>query len=171
MIGEITPDMGRKLIEGVIIQEPILVLIDTGGGDIEAAHIISAFLAYNGQTTGLVLGRVDSAGIIVLQSCHNRIMMENATMFFHSTSLTPRFRNLDAESDEKIEEYRKSRLESQHKYESSIAHRCGLTSEQIREFCRQERRLTAKEAVEHGLADRVLSFEELLPLNILFPKP
>lgn len=171
IIGDITDQTPRSLGDLPIIDEPLLVVIDSPGGILEAAFAVAAFLNYTDQSTALVTGKADSSAIVVLQACKHRVMLDTASIFFHSSGFTKRFRNLDAECDKKMQAYREERLASQALYDKAVARRSKVSPEEIRELCRKEKRLSATEALHYGFVDKVVTIEKLLQLKILFPTP
>jgi ATP-dependent protease ClpP protease subunit len=145
-------------------KEQISLLIDSGGGQMDTTSTIRACMLLSEiEFTGIVLGRAMSAAFNLLQTCHKRIALPNASLMFHWGSRT--FTNsalaaLNSGNMHPIESYLKEAAQVV-KY---ISERSGLTEEKLRELATYDMHLTALDGIEMGLLDSLL---ENLPKNIL----
>lgn len=87
--GRINSEMASGLFHTMAAMEileiaPITLLIDSGGGDIDAGEfIIEGIRMLNSPITGLVMGQAGSMAIDVLLSCKKRIGLPNSRYFMH----------------------------------------------------------------------------------------
>lgn len=76
----------RAQILGMTVtsDEPVKLLIDSGGGECEAALIFADFLcSFHIPITGIVNGSCKSSALIVLQGCTKRLATPHSQFFLH----------------------------------------------------------------------------------------
>lgn len=143
----------------------VTVRINSGGGDVFAAHAISnQLIDYKGEVTVIIDGLAASAATIVAMAGDKIIMPKNAMMMIHNPmiymgdyctadELTSTANALDKIKGSIISAYQK---------------RCNLKAEKLAELMDAETWLTADECVNYGFADEISGkLDPVLNNNIL----
>lgn len=135
--------------------DPIVVQISSGGGSIIAGWAIhDMFLTSAAPIITAGFGYVGSAATVIFQAGLARLLSPNTRLMIHeiSRSLTE---GTDFDKAGLREELREmSRL--QRDIERMFAKRTGQPIDRIRDWCEDETAFSAREAVKHGFADKVL---------------
>lgn len=142
--------------------EPIVLLIDSNGGDrVPATHLRQVIKGLSVPVYGLVIGRCYSAAFYVLQACHKRIAREGTNLLFHNNFLDVVVR-VDPDSDLCVAH---GMLEATRKHLRRVRTQI-LTEIQsdLQEFSRRKllevmkkgEKISASEALEDGFLDEVL---------------
>lgn len=131
--------------------EDITLHIDSfGGGVYSGMHLYDVISSSKACIKGFAVGRAESAAFVALQACQRRIASPNANLMYHAPALAG-LRLDQPDLQERLEDYGRF-------------HECILASmvkrgrtplETLREWSRQERELTAREALEAGLIDEI----------------
>lgn len=141
--------------------KPITIVLDSCGGDVtEGLRIYNLILNCNNFVRVIVEGKAESMASIILQAADERVMLEDAHMVIHMgedgfDSQHPvnarRWVKKADEDNKRIEDiYLKKIKEKKPKY----------TRNNLKELMLFDRILSPKEAVEMGLADKVLKDDE-----------
>lgn len=131
---------------------PITLVVCSPGGEDGAGWVIyDALRLCNNQTIVQCYGECQSIAALVLQggdirllSPHCRFMVHNGSLAFDAT--VTELRALVTEVEVLTQSYYKA-----------LCDRSGYTEEGIRELCDKETYLSAKETVDYGFADGILS--------------
>lgn len=89
--GEITEEVGNAISSQLleldsISDSPIQLFINTPGGDVTSAFMIyDALQIITSPVNGIVSGACLSAGLFILQGCHERAAFTNASFMYHET--------------------------------------------------------------------------------------
>ncbi len=142
---------------------PIEIRIYTGGGDVHAGLAVYDFLRqYKGKKTGVVYGYARSMGAVILQACDERLCLPHSTVLIHHVSKTSV--SLDElEDPDRLDRLRKSMQTDQETLYEILVARTGRSKDEVREACKKDRDMTAKEAFEFGLIDRIIVSEPVKP--------
>lgn len=147
------------------------VLIDSRGGQLATALSISAAFADHGDVHVHYTGINASAATIASLGAKHVTIAPDAFYLVHQASLPFfEFRNLNSDQ---IEEYVKS-LEKKKAdlltYDRSIseayARRCKKSPDDLLALMKEERLLSAKEALDWGFVDQIISYEGDAPLRV-----
>jgi ATP-dependent Clp protease protease subunit len=131
----------------------ITVLMHHYGGSVYSGLAIYDAIRYSKCRTKLfVYGACMSMGVCILQAATRRIMMPNATLMLHSGATTL---EADHNIELKAEIQEGQRLDQL--YEEIIAKRSRIVPKKLTEMCNKKTYLTARQAVQMGLADLVYS--------------
>jgi len=136
-------------------RKEIVLYIDSYGGAIHAAMSIYDMIYCSPvPVTGIVYRQAYSAAAVILQACHERVAMQNADLLFHPCIFDMvEFHHID-------EEEMKSSLRLPRERENSIkrivAVRSGKSEEDAWAFIKEERYISAEEALALGFVDRVI---------------
>ena len=143
--------------------EPIVVQITSAGGSIIAGWALhDLFLTNSAPVVTVGFGYVGSAAAVAFQSGVARLISPNTKFMIHEVSLSL---GEDASLDEKrIRKELGEMVGLQRNIERMFAKRTGQPIARIRAWCKAETEFTAREAVKHGFADKVLRGRRL-------PKP
>lgn len=134
---------------------PIEIRIYTGGGDVHAGLAVYDFLRrYKGKKTGIVYGYARSMGAVILQACDERLCLPHSTVLIHHVS-TQSVSLDDLEDPERLDRLRRSMQDDQETLYEILVARSGKSKEEVREACKKDKDMTAKEALEFGLIDRI----------------
>lgn len=176
LIGEINETVVAEMINTLIRVEPCLLVMDSSGGNVRAGEALSGALRDNDHVTALVVGRVESMAIPVLQACAHRVALVSASFFFHSLKATRQMQALDMFDAAKVESLAADIREVQERYWHRILRRIEelpskpekeLTQELLRHWCTNEVRLSAVEALSYGLVDEVKELPDILNVKAL----
>lgn len=134
---------------------PVTIRINSGGGEMIAASVIRSILMdYPGKKTVRIDGLCASAAVAVAMAGDVVRMQDSAYMMIHNPFVSLLWGYLDAAFltgyAEKLELFKEGLMDT---YES----RTGLKREWIDEMMDAETWMTAKQAVELGFADEVIS--------------
>ncbi len=142
---------------------PIEIRIYTGGGDVHAGLAVYDFLRrYEGKKTGVVYGYARSMGAVILQACDERLCLPYSTVLIHHVSTTSV--SLDElEDPDRLDRLRKSLQADQETLYEILVTRSGKTKEEVRDACKKDKDMTAKEALDFGLIDKIVVSEPVKP--------
>lgn len=144
---------------------PIEVRICTGGGSVRAGLGVYDFLRqYRGKKTGIVWGYALSMGAIILQACDERLCLPHSSVLIHHVN-TESVSLDELEDPDRLNLLRKSMQEDQETLYKILVARTGKSKEKVRKACKRDESMTAKEALEFGLVDRIIVFEPFQPTN------
>jgi ATP-dependent Clp protease protease subunit len=153
--------MAERAIKNLYIlesinQDPITVILNTGGGSVtQGFAIYDTIKACKSHVTMIATGECSSMGTIILQAADKRIVDQHVTFMIHVGTLElPQDHVKNVKNamkwDEQLEEYCNSiYLEKIHQKHPHF------TKHQLNSKLEFDRYLTANEAVELGLADEV----------------
>jgi len=158
---DITLDLARSFIPmfRAIDSTPgdITIMICSGGGDCYAGNAI--FTAINNarnRTTIIGCGMVFSMAAVLLQAADERILEENCRFMFHDVSIAT-LRDVPYHQLMNISKDAQALLDYNLKV---ISDRSGIPMNELRNISRQEIWMSAKEAVKHGFADKVIKLKK-----------
>lgn len=162
MGGDVDEIMANKMLKGLQILDAkartkkLTILMNSPGGDeYHGLAIFDAIKNCKSPTVTKVYGHAMSMGSWILQASDKRYMTANSTMLLHYGTLnyeghTKDFQRWAEESkrlDALMEDTYLERIKEKHPR---------YTREQLKELISFDKFLTAKEAVDLGLADRVI---------------
>ncbi len=131
----------------------IRLVLNSPGGYVESGiAIYDAIRTFPYNTDIEVCGEASSMASVILQAGRRRLLHQNAVVMIHDGTVGTdgEQSTIDRISQAKFMEYELQRM-----YDI-YASRSSLTSEEWREKCRHDTYLTAKEAVDLGLADEII---------------
>lgn len=146
-------------------RDPVLVLMDSDGGHAGGGRpLCDALRLMAAPTIGLVVGRAYSAACEVLQGCRLRLATSHSRLLAHHGTKEMAFKLRDgSNSDDDIRGLvRQSRTVQEDGDRASVAllvHRTGRSAEEIQSLLKQDRVLSAREAIGFGMLDAVVSEE------------
>lgn len=131
--------------------EPLEVVINSGGGDVYAgSEIYTALRAYQGDVTVKIVGIAASAASVIAMAGNTIEISPTAQIMIHNVSSA-------ASGDHRSLAHKAEVLKN---YNLSIANayidKTGLERENLLELMNHETWLTAEQAVEKGFADKVM---------------
>lgn len=161
-------DVGGRMVDQIHLSlmeldgrgcPPIEIRIFTNGGNVHAGLAVYDFLRrYKGKKTGVVYGYARSMGAVILQACDERLCLPHSTVLIHHVSQTSV--SLDElEDPDRLDRLRKSMQTDQETLYEILVARTGRSKDEVREACKKDRDMTAKEALEFGLIDRIIVSE------------
>ncbi len=138
-------------------EKPIFILMNNPGGDeYHGMAIYDAIKACKNHITITVFGHAMSMGSVILQAADERIMAPNSKMMIHhgTMSMDGHAKNFESWADE----VKRLRIQMVEIYlEKMILIDSKITSKKIDAMCDFDKFFTAQEAVDIGLADKVLT--------------
>lgn len=140
--------------------EPITVLVNSPGGDIDAGLLMYDVLQTSPAPVRLVvLGMAYSmAAVIFAAGRHGRYMLPNSKLMLHEPLLGyPIGGNTSS-----IKTISDDLLATRDKINRLLAKHTGKTQEEIEETTKHDRFFTAEESVTFGLCDKVITFSEFV---------
>ena len=133
----------------------IEIRIFTNGGGVGAGlDIYDAVKRYTGRKTGVVYAYARSMGAIILQACDERVCLKHATVLIHHVNMQSI--SLDVIEDRKrFTKLRQQMWADQKALYAILMRRTGKSEKEIRDTCKKDVDMTAREAREFGLIDRI----------------
>lgn len=166
ILGEIEDSIVQRFLPALkyleLSEGPIKVILSSpGGGESEGYAIYDALMGCKNQIIIEAYGHASSIATAILQAGDIRFVSRNCEILIHNgTSPTDE----DMEQDAVIDLAEKIKKDNE-KYYTILNSKSRLSLEQVKQFCKDEKTFTSKEAVELGLAD------DMLPFNKKFKKP
>jgi|AntRauTorcE11897_2_1112592.scaffolds.fasta_scaffold09675_4 ATP-dependent protease ClpP protease subunit len=143
--------------------EPIFLLIDSKGGEIESGlRLLDVINSLHSPINGIADGLVESVALDILQMCDRRLSLPNTRFFAHYGTYHKEIR-VDRNKFSKRDKDALFRKICAHKIprEELYIKRSNLNKEQLHDFFDQSERLglerTAAEMKEMGLIDEILT--------------
>lgn len=143
----------------------VTVRINSGGGDVFAAHAIhNQLVAYKGRVTVIVDGLAASAATIVAMAGQKIIMPSNSMMMIHN----PAIGMDDYYTAEDLQKYVDALTAIKGSIVAAYKKRCKLSSEELEVLMDAETWMGAQECLDKGFADEINgSIETVLNGNTL----
>lgn len=133
-------------------RKPIKLFFDSPGGELDAqAAICSIIELSETPIMGIAIGMVASAASYIYLSCHMRFALKSSYFILHKGSAT-----LNGDFDNimnSIDDYKKEI----DKLVNFIIERSNYTKEEVEEHIKKDWYVRAKEAVEKGLVDEIIT--------------
>jgi ATP-dependent Clp protease protease subunit len=163
--GTIDKDLAEKVIKQLLLLEaesddPVKVFIDSPGGDADAGYAIFDMLRFvKPDVITVGMGTVASAASLVLLAAKkkNRLSLPNAHFLIHQP--LSGMRGVATEIEIHAKELEKLRK----KINILIAEETGRKVEQVSDDTDRDYWLSAEEAQEYGLVDKIISGRKELP--------
>ena len=167
LTGDITEETALNFVKSIMIlareeeKEPIKIFINSSGGEINAGLLIYDCIV--GSTVSVkmyCLGKAYSmAAVIFSAGTHGeRYILENSEIMLHE----PLLGNRVGGNSSSIKSISDTLLETKGKLNEILAKHTGKKREEIDEATQYDHYFCAKEAIEFGLADQIISFSEML---------
>jgi ATP-dependent Clp protease protease subunit len=137
-------------------ERPITVILNSPGGEeVHGMAIYDAISSCQNHITGMVYGEASSMGSVILQACDERVMSPSSIMLIHNGDLyieqtydnAVRFLDLQKKYTKVIEDIYLEKIKEKHPR---------FTRKRLQELLVLDTYLMAKDAVELGLADKIL---------------
>ncbi len=143
----------------------VTVRINSGGGDVFAAHAIhNQLVAYKGRVTVIIDGLAASAATIVAMAGQKIIMLSNSMMMIHN----PAIGMDDYYTAENLQKYVDALTAIKGSIVAAYKKRCKLSSEELEILMDVETWMGAQECLDKGFADEINgSIETVLNGNTL----
>ena len=151
---EMVDYVAQKLLEfSDSPDEPILILITSPGGLIDCGLAIYDYLmTSNMPIITANYGTASSAAAIIMLAGEERMVSPNSTVMIHDASC-----EYEGQIDKNsLDIMRRDFTAIQGRLERLMAKRTKNTTKQIREWCRIEKRFSARQAVKAGFATRLI---------------
>lgn len=133
---------------------PILMKINSPGGDVVAASVMRAIMAdYPGEITARVDGLAASAAVIVTLAAKRVQIMDSAYMMIHDPGVMVLAAFLDLETLTKLRDDLRAIKDG---IVPTYANRTGLPEDKISRMMADETWMSARQAVAYGFADEIL---------------
>ena len=135
-------------------ESEITLLINSNGGDIkEGLKIVELITHSHALIKGQVIGKAVSMAAVILQACHERSMNETAYLRYHYGSWRVSFRMYF--EPEMLQRNIESGIKLQERLILPIAKKTGMSIKRIHDLFREDKRLSAQEALHLGLVDDI----------------
>ena len=144
--------------------EPIVLEIDSNGGDFQSAHELAMLIQkLDAPVYGLVVGNCYSSAFHILQACHLRLALPMASLAFHNNFKivvikTTADMNLDVVMG-MLQNEKQQRSESRMLVLRMMQERNPFyTEDELLQMMREERLLTAEGALGKGFIDEIVRY-------------
>lgn len=128
-----------------------LILSGSGGKMKWAFHLFDVIRTARYPIRGIVTDDLYSAGVMIVQACDERFISKSARLGFHKIGCE--------EDTEMTENLKKIIEEYQEKMIYLLTFRSKCSREEIMYFMKTGRILSSREALEKGLVDKIIDFE------------
>ena len=161
LAGEVDIEMAKYVREALLRLKAerspdIEVSITSGGGSVEyGLHIYDMIRLYEGETRGVVFGQAASMAAVILQACTERCAAENTRLLIHHINRNSVTLD-DMRRPKKIAKIHEEMEQRQKRLYEILSGRTGKNVARIRAVCVKDEEMTAQEALDFGLIDRVL---------------
>lgn len=147
----------NKLVEQFPEDEgDIVIEANSNGGFVTAgSEIYTALRNYKGKVTVEVTGMVASAASFAIMGADKVIMSPTAQMMIHKAL----FNEVSGNSDD-LQKAISALNSSDEAIVSAYVAKTGLSEDELMELMRNETYMSAREAVNKGFADEIMSFED-----------
>ena len=162
---EITPNLVNNVFKNIMVlkweseTKPITILINSAGGNIQAGMQLYDLLQTCKTPIRIVaIGQASSmAAVLLAAGKHGRYVFENTSVMIHQ----PLLGNAVSGNTTSIKEISDHLIETKEKMNRLLAKHTNKTVEEIDKATSYDHYFTAQEAVEFGLCDKIIGFEEL----------
>ena len=152
---DITPKLFKEQLYAVGNGAPVLLKIDSPGGDVFAASVIrSTLMDYPGRITARVEGIAASAAVMVTMGAEMVQVMDSAYMMIHDPYVALLFAILFPEDLVKLS---KALMSIKDGMLDVYAKRTGLVEDELAQMMADETWMSARQAVNFGFANEVIS--------------
>ncbi len=164
---EVTPKKFKDELYAIGKGGPVLLKVNSPGGDVIAASMMRSILTdYPGPVTARVDGVAASAAVAVVMAAGRIKMMDSAYMMIHDPSVVVFLAQLDIETLTSLRDELKSIKDG---IVPIYAERTGLSEDKLNHMMADETWMSAREAVELGFADEVITAGQKRPIeNVAF---
>lgn len=139
------------------LRKPIKIFINSIGGSIDVQAILCNVIEMSKTPIySYGMGMVASAASLIFMACHKRYMMPNAYMLVHKGSAALQGSFDDVASA--MADYEKT----VEKMLDFITKHSNYSADEIKENIRKDWYIKSKEAVEHGMADEIVTNIDVL---------
>lgn len=146
----------QKMHEG---SPKLVIYMSSNGGEVTAGLDICDLLQfYPGKKVAVVHALAASVAAVILQVCDWRTATPHSRILIHHVS----GRNITLDTirdEERMKKFVEAMEIDQSKLYSILTGRTRKSLEEIRETCKQDRSMPAKEALEYGLLDQIIATE------------
>lgn len=163
--GEINAESAMDFFKQVMLlnteddSAPISVFINSPGGEIDNGLLVyDSIVGSRAPIYTFCTGCAYSMGAVLFTCGKERIMLPHSKLMLHEPLLGGKIGG-NASSIKSISE---SLLETKSMMNKLLAHHTGKTEVEMDELTSYDHYFTAKEAVEMGLADRIMGFGEMM---------
>lgn len=141
-------------------QKPVRVVINSGGGEIDAGLKMCDVVAECPcRVDAYCFGKAYSMAAVLFESVNGeRNMVGHSKLMLHQPSI----RGLGHGTAAEVEELSRQLSEKNELLLSIVSKKCGLCVEELKKETEKDRYYDADEAIEKHLADRVVSFREMV---------
>lgn len=159
IIGTIDDEKSFKLIPIIRLLDEtkgtIKVFISSHGGDEAAGFaIFDSLRLTRNQVKVYGFGGVYSIAAMIFQAGNERYLAPNAQLMMHNGTVGV---SSDGSMDsDKVEQLGREAAQNNARYHFAITDRCGISLQDVREWCKNERYFLPQEAVDADLADGIL---------------
>lgn len=158
--GDINAEIANKFGKAVVwlnaqsSKKPISLYIDSAGGLVSAGLDIYDMVRHSkASITGIVYRRAYSMASVILQGCASREALPNAELLVHSIRLNELpLSNVEEDIDKALN---RSRV-MQEAINEILKNRTGLSTATIKRMNRENKYMSAQEALACGLIDKIL---------------
>ena len=152
--------LSLQYLNSVSETEPILVMVNSPGGNIDAGMLMyDAIQTSPAPVRLVVLGSAFSmAALLFASGQHGRYMLTNSKLMLHEPLLGCSIGG----NTSSIKTISDNLLATREKINRILAKHTGKTKAAIERITKHERFFTAQESVKLGMADKVITFGELV---------
>lgn len=142
---------------------PITVAISSSGGEVQAGlTMLDIMTMCNANITTCCIGTAYSMAAILLSSGSRRLILPNSRVMIHQ----PLVNSCGGGNCDTIENLSKNLTQIKEKLNTILSRYSGKSIEELEMATKTDNFMTAQEAVDFGLVDEIVSFEEMFRHNV-----
>ncbi len=157
-------EVNLEMLESV--RQSLILLLAAGSPDVEvritsdggatrvSLQICDLLRSYQGKKTGVVYAFARSAGATILQACDDRVCLPHSVVLIHHV-LVQQVSLDDLLDKRRLDKLKQLMLADQGTLYRLLVTRTGRSIAEVRAICKKNRDMTAEEALEFGLIDRI----------------
>ena len=139
-------------------EKPITLILNSPGGEIDAGFIIyDAITGSSAPIRTVVVGKAHSMAALLLACSKERCLLKHSSVLIHE----PLIRNRLGGNTSSIKELSETLLATKIKINTLLALHTGKTLTEIDEATRCDNLMSPQEAIEFGIADKIINFNEI----------
>lgn len=161
IVGEIEEGLMVRFISALKTLEettgPIKIILSSPGGEEVVGYAMYDFLmTCRNKIIIEAYGQASSIAAAILQAGDMRMVSPNCEILIHNGTVPT---DEQMQQDAVIDMADKIKKDNE-KYYSILTNKSRLTLKQVKNFCKDEKTFSAKEAIKYGLADRLINYKK-----------
>lgn len=158
IVGELSDEKAYQYIPALHLMDETpgaikVFVLSPGGEEPGGWALFDTIRHLKNSTTTIGLGGVYSIAALIFQAGKTRILTPHAQLMMHNGHMAMEAGDLNSDF---VKQLAQEAIQNDGRYHRAIAARSNADLRKVEDWCRDERYFLAQEAVEEGLADRLV---------------